>query len=166
MSGETSPCEIDDEDDHGDCSSRHGGCGPECEDEPIPARESGRESGAGVDEGYHRSSEHGDNEGGRAEEGAGGRWAPEFLEAELRETCLGQLEIPVGIGSMRSVQRSGREHAAIRCVSVAAWPSRRAFSYTLCLKTTTVIVVVLMTKDLEKNRNAMSRFVCDHRRRF
>ena len=93
VSGENPPGEIDGEDSHADCSSRHhGGGGPECEDEPAAGRESEIASGAGRDEGCHRSGKHGDIEGG---EGGGGRWAPGFLEAELRETCLRQLEIPV-----------------------------------------------------------------------
>lgn len=99
VSGEKHPCDIEHGDIHADSSSRHGG-GPECEDESTAGRASGRTS-AGADEDDHRSGNHGDNEGG----GGGGRWKPGFLEAELREMCLRQLEIPVppAVGSTNGV---------------------------------------------------------------
>lgn len=93
VSGEPPPDEIDENDDGGDNrvdsgSGRHGG-GPECEDEPAAARE--RAGAGGEDPRRGGSGKHGDGDG----EWGGGRWEPGFLEAELRETCLRQLEIPV-----------------------------------------------------------------------
>ncbi len=86
MSGETppSPEAISDDNTDGPCL----GGGPECE-EPSPL---GREN--------HEQCGRGDDEvGGPVDGGGGGRWEPGFLEAELRDTCLRQLEIPVTTSS-------------------------------------------------------------------
>lgn len=103
VSGENPPGEIDDGESLADCSSRLGE-GPECEDESTAGRDGERKGGAGLDENYHHSDKHGDGRGGGAPQRRGGRWEPGFLEAELRETCLRQLEIPV-FSANRSVER-------------------------------------------------------------
>lgn len=87
VSGEKPPrssgADADDDNNNADRRSDFGS-GPECE-EPSPLGRENKEQGGCGD---------GDEEGGPVGE-AGGRWEPEFLEAELREMCLRQLEIPV-----------------------------------------------------------------------
>lgn len=97
VSGETPPSAEAVGDNNADSACLGGG--PEYEEPSPPGRENHEQSGGGDDE-----------VGGPAGGGGRGRWEPGFLEAELRETCLRQLEIPV--------LTSSRTRKAILCGSL------------------------------------------------
>lgn len=101
VSGEKDPSETThgyDEEGCGGGEGFSGRCdGPEHEDETTAmGREGGgRSATAAGDEGRGAYEDAGGGGGGDGGGERCGRWHPGFLEAELRETCLRQLEIPV-----------------------------------------------------------------------
>lgn len=90
--------------------------GPECEEQV----------GQEVVRGESRSIEvegdcdHEEEAGDRRRTGKRGRWEPSFLRAQLRETCLRQLEIPV--------KKNDKRFAPARCITV------RRHTSTNCVK--------------------------------
>ncbi|CAM9568470.1 unnamed protein product [Pylaiella littoralis] len=108
VSGEKHPSEIDDDSSGDDASnsdnSGGGGAGPECEEDASTTSREKNEGGVhseAAEERVGAGDRHGGgggydggDEGRGCGRGGGGRWEPGFLEAELREACVRQLEIP------------------------------------------------------------------------
>ncbi|CAN0515001.1 unnamed protein product [Ectocarpus sp. 12 AP-2014] len=102
VSGEKDPSETTRGYDEKDCGGEEGFSGrydgPEHEDATTSiGREGGGRSATVVGEGRGACEDAGGGGGGGGGDGGGercGRWHPGFLEAELRETCLRQLDIP------------------------------------------------------------------------
>lgn len=109
VSGEKHPSEIDDDSSGDDASNNDnsggGGAGPECEEDASTTSREENEGGVhseAAEERVGAGDRHGGgggydggDEGRGCGRGGGGRWEPGFLEAELREACVRQLEIPV-----------------------------------------------------------------------